>query len=114
MSGAEVFLLLLFIHFLMDYPLQGDFLANVKGDNVFLLFVHSSLWGLPIYLACSVFGSADLPLLAFLILGHMAVDKWKCGENRYCKDGALTKYLYIDQAFHLVQIIVVYIFSFYY
>jgi hypothetical protein len=96
---------LLTIHCLADYPLQGDFLANMKGKNKFLLIIHCFIWAGMIYGAANFLGITQNPSwFVFLFMGHYLIDLWKC--NRTDKTKALTTDLYIDQAGHLFQIIV--------
>jgi hypothetical protein len=37
------FLVLLFAHLLADYPLQGDCLSKMKGENVLLMISHCGI-----------------------------------------------------------------------
>lgn len=103
-------ILLLTVHCLADYPLQGDFLANIKGKNFFLLLVHSFIWAGMIYGALILLNISCNPFwFVFLLVGHVVIDKWKCGRTD--KSKALTLDLYIDQAGHLLQILTVLAFA---
>lgn len=47
------FMVLYFCNLVLDYPLQGAFLAEWKCKNNYILFVHSAIWGLGvIHYAC--------------------------------------------------------------
>jgi len=35
---------LIALHFIADFPLQGEFLANMKGKFDYLLFSHAFMW----------------------------------------------------------------------
>lgn len=95
--------LLVTLHCLADYPLQGDFLANFKGKNRFLLFIHSFIWAGMIYMGLHHLGFANETWhFPFLLGAHYLIDDWKC--KRPDKSKALTTDLYIDQALHMVQI----------
>lgn len=103
-------IVLLTAHCIADYPLQGEFLANFKGKNLFLLFVHSFIWAGVIYFALHLLKGTTATewKFVFLLLGHMTIDKWKC--SRKDKSRALTTDLYIDQFLHLLQIVIVMLF----
>lgn len=103
MTNIEAIILMLTLHCIADYPLQGDFLANIKGKNFFLLMVHSFIWSGVIYFGLKYLGMASPWEFFALFIVHAAIDKWKC--NRPDKTKSLTGDLYIDQAAHLVQIL---------
>jgi len=89
-----------------DFAIQNDFVANTKGVNKFILFVHASLWAGTISIGLESMGLFSIWKLPFLIVGHMIIDQVKC--NKKNKKYALTKDLYIDQIWHIVQILIVY------
>lgn len=97
-----IIITLITVHCIADYPLQGDFLANIKGKNFFLLMVHSWIWSGLIWISGTMFFIANITDFLVLLVGHMLIDKWKC--SRKDKSKALTTDLYIDQALHMVQI----------
>ena len=95
-------------HIFGDYIMQTDFMAKYKGENKYILFVHSWLWVACLYI-CFWFllgKEANIEQCFFLLVGHMAIDEWKC--KRKDKTKALTIYLWIDQLLHFIQISVVY------
>lgn len=93
-------LFLLLAHYLADFPLQGEFLANMKGKNGYLLMCHVLIYSLTVGAFLHFLGLyADWKLFA-LIISHTLIDYWKC---RYApKETALTTALYIDQTAHLL------------
>lgn len=38
------FIILYFLNLVLDYPLQGTFLAEYKCKNNYILFVHCAIW----------------------------------------------------------------------
>lgn len=102
----EIFLLLIFGHFLMDYPLQGDFLARGKNR-------HNPLPGVPWYHALGahavLHGGAVGIITGVWWLGvletalHAVTDDLKCaGKIGYSTDQFIhiaCKALYIGVLF---------------
>jgi hypothetical protein len=98
----ESLTVLIWFHMMGDYPLQGDFLSQMKGKNDYLLFCHSVIWT-----GCIAVGLILLGILAWwkigmLLIGHFAIDRWKARKKD--KTHALTRDLYIDQVGHLAQL----------
>lgn len=86
----EVFLFLLFCHFLADYPLQGDYLAKFKNESLsdghvpwwYIMGVHSAIHAGFVLL---ITGSVILFFLEFL--AHFLIDTLKCkGKFGYLFD----------------------------
>ena len=98
-----VFYLLLLLHLLYDFHWQGDFIASNKGGYPFLLIIHALTWALllGVVLIWDGIGWWQLP---FLFVTHVATDYWKCKQKRFAPLGSA---LWIDQAVHLVTIIIV-------
>lgn len=120
-----IFLFLFFIHLILDFSLQTDFMAKYKSQNDYVLFVHSTIWGLGIWFALMPFGLFAWWKLAMLIGGHFLIDRWKCRghyklwpvkHSHKNKNGDIYfddvktplisdwMSLYIDQALHAVQV----------
>lgn len=104
---------LLFAHYILDYPLQGDFLAKTKGENFYSLFVHSTIYSLGICLT-SFYTLTNINKLELTItwmvimLTHMTIDFIKA--NATDKTKALTTYLYMDQLAHnLINFIIFFV-----
>ena len=92
------------LHCVADYPLQGDFLANFKGKNNFVLFVHSVIWAGIVSLGFIYIGKNIEVIFPVLLVGHFFIDRWK--SRKLDKTNTLTKDLYIDQFLHAIQIAV--------
>ena len=98
---------LLFAHLLADYPLQGDFLAKMKGKNPILLFTHAGIWTGCIVLTLHLLGYHPFGwMVAFLFVVHALADVLKArGLFWYRRLDALTWGLLIDQLIHVAQIL---------
>lgn len=95
---------LIVLHFIADFPLQGEFLANFKGKFDYLLFAHSIIWAGFISLGLLVLGEFQNWKFLFLLVGHFFIDRWKARKED--KTNALTKDLWVDQGLHLIQLII--------
>ena len=114
-----VFLILYFINLVLDYPLQGTFLAEHKQHNNYVLFVHSAIWGIGISIALIGFGMFAWWKVAMLVIGHYAIDYWKCRRIyevwpkkrlSYIDDKKVPVFsdygaYYFDQFLHVIQIL---------
>lgn len=102
------FLILLFAHLIADYPLQGSFLAEMKGKNFILLATHAGIWTGTVLLAAHFLGySVDLWDVFILFSVHAAADYMKARPLSFYKNlNPLTWGLAIDQSIHVVQIVV--------
>ena len=101
------FLALIFAHLLADYPLQGEFLANMKGKNHILLVSHAGIWtgciAVTGYLLGFDVGYFDI---AILFIVHAVADYLKAANKLwYKKLDALKGGLLSDQLIHVAQII---------
>src|SRR5699024_1551322 len=99
-------LILLFAHLLADYPLQGSFLAEMKGKNIQLLFAHAGIWNGCIAVAGYLIGfDVGLFDVTLLFIIHTIADYLK-GNNRlwYRKVNPLKVGLLSDQTIHIGQI----------
>ena len=102
------FLTLLFAHLLADYPLQGEFLATMKGKNMIVLISHAGIWTGTILVATHLLGF-DITLLdvASLFVVHAVADYMKAKPvGIYKKLDSLKAGLVLDQSIHVLQIIV--------
>jgi hypothetical protein len=101
------YLWLLLAHYILDYPLQGDFLAQTKGKYFYSLFAHSMIYGLGMALVLHWLGADCIALKALLLVSsHMYIDYIKATARE--KSKALAAYLYTDQALHIVINFVLY------
>lgn len=116
------FLILYFANLVLDYPLQGTFLAKHKQENNYVLFVHSAIWGLGISIVLALIGIFAWWKVLMLVVGHYIIDYWKCrgiykkwpkklivgnvmGSARIpiiSDNGAY----YIDQFLHVIQVLI--------
>lgn len=103
-----VFLSLLFAHLLADYPLQGAFLADMKGKNLIVLFTHAGIWTGCIAITGHLLGYHIDVLDVFLLFTvHAFADHLKATNKLwYKKFDSLKGGLLIDQLIHILQIIV--------
>lgn len=93
---------LIFLHYLGDFPLQGQFLAENKGKNDYLLFAHAFIWAGTISAGLLYFGLFATWKVLFLLIGHFVIDR---GKARLQVSGQLE--LLIDQTLHFVQIVII-------
>lgn len=106
MSIPELLLWLIFAHFIGDWALQSDWMAQNKGKYWFVMLAHCMIWTACICVVLKLTGRFDPCYDLLLLCGlHWIVDEEKC--EFATKDNSLGKALYIDQAFHLLQVIVV-------
>lgn len=128
------FIILYFSNLVLDYPLQGSFLAEWKQKNNYILFVHCAIWALGLSIVLLPLGLFAWWKVIMLLMGHYAIDYWKC-RRLYKKwplskktttiieyDGSSKKItdervpfigdiqsLYIDQFLHVIQILLCFI-----
>lgn len=102
------FLILLFAHLIADYPLQGAFLAEMKGKNFIILATHAGIWTGTVLIAAHFIGySVDLFDVFFLFIVHAIADYLKAKPLWFYKKlNPLGWGLAIDQLIHVVQILV--------
>lgn len=100
---------LLVLHYIGDFPLQGQYLAENKGKNDYLLFAHSMIWSGVITAGLLWFGLYAPWKVAFLLMGHFAIDRIKARgmlDTWFTEEHALV----LDQFVHFMQILVTIIF----
>lgn len=107
MTLVTAFFWLLFAHLLADYPLQGDFLANMKGKNAIVLFSHAGIWTGCIMLGLTLTGHHPEMWMGFnLFTVHTVADLLKARKLAWYKRmDALKGGLLVDQLIHVAQII---------
>jgi len=100
------FLVLLYAHLLADYPLQGDFLAKMKGKNPILLFSHAGIWTGTVCIAAYLLGFTITNFdVAFFFTVHAVVDYLKAGPYWFYKRLDSGTSLFVDQMIHVGQIV---------
>lgn len=99
MFKIELILWVALAHYIADYPLQGDFLAQTKGKYFYSLLAHSVIYGLSIALCFKLLGVFAVWKAIVLVISHIIIDYKKANAKN--KEKSLTTYLYIDQVLHL-------------
>lgn len=107
MPREYLFLALLLAHLLYDFHWQGPFIAENKGKHDFLLAVHCMTWALLLWAVLAVTGYNSWWKLGVLYATHYFIDYWKSHKPQTPEN---FKLIYVDQALHLVTIILVSIF----
>jgi len=101
------FVWLLFAHYIGDCSLQNQFMAEKKRKYRYILFCHCMIWTGIICFALQYLGIFALWKAIFLLGGHFAIDSWKSS----IPDTKINyKYIFPDQIFHLIQLLIVYFF----
>jgi hypothetical protein len=99
-------LLILYVaNLILDYPLQGTFLAEFKSKNNYILFVHCAIWSFGLSVLLMPLGLFAWWKVVMLLVGHVAIDYWKCRglyKKWNIKDWTS---LYIDQSLHVAQVL---------
>ena len=101
----ENLLILYVANLVLDYPLQGTFLAEYKAKNNYILFVHCAIWALGLSVVLMLLGLFAWWKVIMLLIGHIVIDYWKCRglyKKWNIKDWTS---LYIDQSLHVIQIL---------
>lgn len=85
-------------HFILDYPMQSEFMALNKGTNNFILMAHSIIYGLGMALIFKILDVFTISKALFLVASHFIIDYVKSHAKNTEK--SMTTYLYIDQLLH--------------
>lgn len=86
--------LLMAVHFIADFPFQGDWLGTQKGNSWELMFYHCAIYAGTFL----VFGKVSLLFAAILFISHFIIDPLKA---RY----KIIKPIWIDQLLHIMVIL---------
>ncbi len=98
---------LLFAHYIGDIALQSNWQAQNKGKLWYVMFSHCMIWTACICVGLQFLGIFAFWKVLFLLFGHWICDNWKAKKPQTPENW---KYIYPDQAWHIIQIIIVYIF----
>lgn len=101
----ENLLILYLSNLILDYPLQGSFLAEYKQKNNYILFVHCAIWAFGLSAVLIFLGLFAWWKVIMLLVGHFVIDYWKCRgiyKKWNIKDWTS---LYIDQFLHVIQVL---------
>lgn len=102
----ENILIILFGHYIFDYPLQPEYIAKTKGTDLYNLFVHSMIYGLGMAFLFKFIGSFAIWKAFVLVISHIIIDGIKAHSKNKELQGSL--YLYIDQLLHLLINLILY------
>lgn len=105
MNTLYIFLVLNLVNYICDYPLQNFFLAEWKQKNDYALFVHCFIWAMGLSVCLNHYGLFSWWKLGMLFVGHYLMDYWKCRLVYKKMNLSDEMSFYIDQTFHLVQIL---------
>lgn len=94
---------LLFSHFIGDWALQSQFVAMGKGREWIIMLSHCMIWTACVSIGLQFLGIYALWKVLFLLVGHWVVDLWKTKKKTW------SPYIYIDQGWHIFQLLVVYL-----
>ncbi|KYG90563.1 DUF3307 domain-containing protein [Metasolibacillus sp. FSL H7-0170] len=102
------FLILVFAHLLADYPLQGEFLATMKGKNFIVLCSHAGIWTGTVLIAAYLIGySVELSDVFILFTVHAVADFLKARSIGVYKNlDPMRMGLFIDQLIHILQLVI--------
>ena len=98
-----LFVVLLFWHLLYDFHWQGPYIAAEKGKHFFLLMIHALTWALGCVFILYFMGVLSWWQFPFLYITHLVCDYWKSHHRQAPQAFYL---LYIDQAVHLLTLVV--------
>ena len=103
------FIWLVFAHYIGDFALQSEWMSRAKGQLQYIMIAHCVIWTACICVALQYTGGWSEQghitnlIVGFLFLGHYIADKWKYDKETWI-------WIYPDQMWHLVQLIIVYVF----
>jgi hypothetical protein len=106
-------LIILTAHYVADWGLQNQFMADNKGKFWIVMFSHCMLWAGVLSVCLISLELFEWWKFFFLFIFHYVIDAWKMkGIKAYCsQDPSQTKHnlmlLYIDQFLHFVQCLIV-------
>ena len=89
---------LLGAHYIADFPLQGDFVAQMKGKRLYILFAHVTIYASVVSAVLFYFGRYADWKFGVILVTHMLIDWWKSQQPR---DDAHWHLIYYDQAGHI-------------
>lgn len=93
-----------------DIAFQSDWQSKNKGKWWYIMFCHCMLWTASICIALQFLHVFSFWKVVFLLGGHWICDYWKSQKPKSeISDPKVRMYNYIDQSFHMVQLIVVFL-----
>lgn len=107
----EMFLWLLFAHYLFDFSFQTSFMSEWKQKSLYVMFVHVVIWTGGICLAMRLLSIPIQPIILFMLfLVHYVTDWGKCKLLKYemfQSPEAVSQLFMVDQLIHVGQLMVV-------
>lgn len=93
---------LLFAHYIGDWGLQSDWLANNKGKYWMVMLAHCMVWAACMCICLEWLGIFAIWKALFLLFGHFVCDEIKCHlmPKKWWP-------IYPDQVLHIIQCVVV-------
>jgi len=101
------FIWLLFAHYIGDFALQSEWQSDNKGKLWYVMFSHCMIWTASICIALQFLGIFVFWKVFFLLFGHWVCDYWKAKIPKIPENW---KYIYPDQLWHIIQLLIVYYF----
>lgn len=101
---SQTFFLLLFGHFLADFPLQNNYVAKMKNREL----NPTSTWPLVMFGHCMIHAgivfiiTGSLALGIFQLFTHFAIDTLRCS----CVFGEGDRAVWLDQFLHVTVLVV--------
>lgn len=101
-------LLVLLAHYVGDYGLQTDYMAEHKGRDWYVLFAHAAVWTSMVAVAGMLGGLhvSAVPVIIVLLMPHMLIDMVKARRMLWVPHMSDTAALAVDQGLHMVQLTV--------
>lgn len=114
----ECLFFLIFVHLVFDFCLQSKFMSDYKGKLPFVMFVHVFVWTFAVCWTATYFGALSWWAPIFLFVGHWVADRYKiylidkedledADESNPDVLSRLKLLFHVDQAWHLIQLVVV-------
>lgn len=98
---------LIFAHYIGDFALQSEWIAQNKSKYWYILFSHCMIWTAIMSATLQYFDLLAWWKLIFLFTGHWLADGIKGQFYKSSKDYWM---IYPDQLWHLIQCVVVWYF----
>lgn len=97
----ELLIFLIFGHCIGDFALQSEWVAVNKAKEWYIMFSHVMIWTGVLSFILLYFNEFTISKAIFLSIGHIIMDSYKCRQDEWW-------YIYPDQAWHILQCIIVY------
>jgi hypothetical protein len=97
------YLILLLAHYLLDFPLQGDYLARTKASEPYSMIAHVMIYSLGIATVYYLLGIVSETTCIIIFFGtaiqHFIVDRWKASQKEPKK-----WHIWVDQVLHIAML----------